>query len=124
MSRFIVAAALMAFFAAPASAGLFRVGDLGEMSSRQACMTTAKTMLESYLDEYGGGSVVGDPENPESWEIYGWRLRPGDNDIVITCPVVNGQVNAFFTLHATSDDAGANADTVIERVRELWKHHQ
>jgi hypothetical protein len=122
MNRFIVAAALMAFFAGPATAALFRVGDLGEMSSRQACMTAAKTMLESYLDAYGGGSVVGDPENPESWEIYGWRLRPGDNDIVITCPVVNGQVNAFFTLHATSDDA--NADTVIERVRELWKHHQ
>jgi hypothetical protein len=123
MSRIIVAAALMAFLAGPASAALFRVGDLGEMPSRQACMTVAKNVLESYLDEYGGGSVVGDTENPESWEIYAWRLRPGDNDIVITCPVVNSQVNAFFTLHAASDEGSADADMVIERVRELWNRH-
>ena len=123
MSRFIIATALMAVFAGPAPAALFRVGDLGEMPSRQACMTAAKTVLESYLDEYGGGSVVGDTEDPESWEVYGWRLRPGDNDIVITCPVVNGQVNAFFTLHAASDAAAVDADMVIERVRELWNRH-
>ena len=124
MSRFFVAAALMAFFANQASAGLFRVGDLGEMPSRQICMTVAKNVLESYLDEYGGGSVVGDAENPESWEVYGWRLRPGDNDIVITCPVVNSQVNAFFTLYAVSDDGSADADTVVELVRELWIRHR
>jgi len=123
MSRFIVAAALMAIFAGPASAGLFRVGDLGEMPSRQACMATAKEVLESYLDEYGGESVFGDPGNPESWEVYGWRLRPGDNDIVITCPVVNSQVNAFFTLYTGSEDGSADADMVIERVRELWNRH-
>ena len=123
MSRFIVAAALMAIFAGPASAGLFRVGDLGEMPSRQACMATAKEVLESYLDEYGGESVFGDPENPESWEVYGWRLRPGDNDIVITCPVVNSQVNAFFTLYAGGDADSTDADMVIERVRELWNRH-
>ncbi len=120
MSRFIVAAALMVIFASPASASLFRVGDLGEMPTRQACMAAARNVLESYLDEHGGGSVAGDTEDPESWEVYGWRLRPGDNDIVITCPVVNGQVNAFFTIHTASDDAGADTDTVIERVRELW----
>ena len=53
----------------------------------------------------------------------GEYLRPGDNDIVITCPVVNSQVNAFFTLHAGSDDGSADADMVIERVRELWNRH-
>ena len=124
MSRIIIAAALMSSFAGPASAGLFRVGDLGEMPSRQACMTAAKTVLESYLDEYGGESVFGDPENPESWEVYGWRLRPGDNDIVITCPVVNSQVNAFFTLYAGGDADSTDADMVIERVRELWDRHR
>ncbi len=123
MNRIFVAAVLMAFFAGPVSAALFRVGDLGEMPSRQACMTVAKNVLESYLDEYGGGSVVGDTENPESWEVYGWRLRPGDNDIVITCPVVNSQVNAFFTLYTAGDYGSADADMVIERVRELWKRH-
>ena len=120
MIRCIIAAALMAYFAGPASAGMFRVGDLGEMPSRQACMTVAAKVLESYLDEYGGASVTADTENPESWEVYGWHLRPGDNEIVITCPVVNGQVNAFLTLYTASADGTADADIVIERVRELW----
>ena len=124
MSRLLIAAALMAFFAGPATAGLFRVGDLGAMASRQACMAAARNVLEIYLDEHGGESVVGDVENPESWEVYGWRLRPGDNDIVITCPIVNGQVNAFFTLYTAGDDASDDAEIVIERVRELWRHHQ
>jgi hypothetical protein len=123
MSRFIVAAALMAIFAGPASAALFRVGDLGEMPSRQACMETAARVLETYISEYGGLSTSGDAENPESWEVYGWRLRPGDNDIVIICPVVNNQVNAFFTLYAGSEDGNADADIVIERVRDLWNSH-
>ncbi len=123
MSRYIIAAALMALCAGPASAGLFRVGDLGEMPSRQACMAIAAGVLETYIKEYGGLSTSGDAEDPESWEVYGWRLRPGDNDIVITCPVVNSQVNAFFTLHAASDDGSADADIVIERVRELWDRH-
>ncbi len=124
MSRFIIAAALMASFAGPASAGLFRVGDLGEMPSRQACMAVAADVLESYIREYGGLSTTGDAENPERWEVYGWRLRPGDNDIVITCPVVSNQVNAFFTLYAGGDDGSADADIVIERVRELWSLHR
>jgi hypothetical protein len=124
MSRFIVAAALMAYFAGPASAGLFRVGDLGEMPSRQACLKTAAEVLESYIREYGGLSTSGDAENPESWEVYGWRLRPGDNDIVITCPVVNSQVNAFFTLYAGTEADSADADLVIERVRKLWDLHR
>jgi len=46
MSRFFVAAALMALFAGQTSAGMFRVGDLGEMPSRQACMTVAAEVLE------------------------------------------------------------------------------
>ncbi len=120
MSRFIIAAALTAFFAGPASAGLFRVGDLGEMPSRQACMTVAAEVLETYIKEYGGLSTSGDAENPESWEVYGWRLRPGDNDIVITCPVVNSQVYAFFTLYNGRDDGSVDADMVIKLVRVLW----
>ncbi len=120
MIRFIVAAVVTASLAGPASAGLFRVGDLGEMPSRQICMAAAAKVLASYLDEHGGGSVFVDTENPASWDVYGWNLRPGDNDIVITCPVVNSQVNAFYTLYTTSVNGAADADIVIERVRELW----
>ncbi len=124
MSRFIIAAALMAFIAGPASAGLLRVGDLGEMPSRRICMATAAEVLETYIKEYGGLSTSGDTINPESWVVYGLRLRPGDNDIVISCPVVNSQVNAFFSLYARSENANADADIVIERVRELWSRHE
>jgi len=123
MSRLIFAAALMAACAGPASAGLFPAGDLGAMTSSQACMTAAKNVLESYLDKYAGGSVVGDTQNPESRVVYGLRLRPGDNDIVISCPVVSSQVNAFISLYSRSENARADADIVIARVRELWNRH-
>jgi hypothetical protein len=120
MTRLIIVAVLMAHLTETASAGQFRVGDLGEMPSRQSCMTVAAKVLAGYLDEYGGASVTADTGNPESWEVYGWHLRPGDNDIVITCPVVSGQVNAFLTLYTASADGTEHADIVIERVRELW----
>ena len=66
MSRIIIAAALMALFASPASAALFRVSDLGEMPSRQACMATAKNVLESYLDEYAAGRSSATPKIPKA----------------------------------------------------------
>jgi hypothetical protein len=99
----------------------FQIGDLGESPSRRTCVSVAAKVLESYVDKFGGHSAVGDIENPKSWSFYGYDLQPGDNDVVITCPIVAGQVNAFYTIHSTGDDADANAAVTAERLRELWK---
>ena len=49
MDRTLIVAALMALCAGPASAGLFRVGDLGAMASRQICITAAASLRLSFL---------------------------------------------------------------------------
>lgn len=113
-------AVLAAHMATPAAADAMRVGDLGPAASRTACLDTAARIIGAYIDEIGGFATSGDPENPEEWAIYGWELKPGVNDVVITCPMVAGQVHAFLTVHASGDEAAANADAVAGRIRDLW----
>lgn len=103
-----------------ASAEAMRVADLGPMASRLACLEKAARVLDAYIAEYGGYATSGDPENPDEWAFYGWELRPGTNDVVITCPSVAGQVNAYLTIHAAGDEAAPNVNTVAERLRALW----
>ena len=118
------AAALLAVASAsPAAAEAMRVGDLGPVPSQSACLATAETVLSAYIAEFGGHAVSGDPDSPQEWAIYGWGLRPGSNDVVITCPLVVGNVHAFYTVHASGDGAAGNADMAAERLRELWKEH-
>ena len=119
------AAALLAvIFAGPAMAEAMRVGDLGPVPSQAACLGAAEKALAAYIDAFGGHALSGDPDSPQEWAIYGWGLRPGSNDVVITCPVVLGNVNAFYTVHASGEAAAENADTVAERLRELWKQER
>ncbi|HUF87618.1 MAG TPA: hypothetical protein VMM59_09575 [Thermohalobaculum sp.] len=129
----LAAAGLAAPLPGPASAQAMRVGDLGLVSSHTACLETAERVLAGYIAEFGGLATSGDTANPREWAIYGWGLRPGMNDVVITCPTVLGHTNAFFTVHASggdaagdatgdaAGDAAADADAVAERIRALWR---
>jgi hypothetical protein len=112
---------LMALLSGSASAEAFKVGDLGEMPSRRLCMATAARVLETYIGEFGGRSTGGETDVEDSWSVYAWDLRPGDIDVVITCPVVAGQVNAFFTLFSTGANQLEDADTAAMRLRDLWE---
>jgi hypothetical protein len=112
-------AAVVSGVSGTAAAGTWRVGDLGEMPSRRSCMSIASEVVESYIEKYGGLSTSGNTEDADSWEYYGWNLRPGDIDIVILCTVVASQVNAFYIMHSDSDDAD-NADIAADRIRRLW----
>jgi hypothetical protein len=112
-------AAVVSGVSGTAAAGNFKVGDLGEMPSRRICMSIASEVVESYIEKYGGLSTSGNTEDADSWEYYGWNLRPGDIDIVILCTVVASQVNAFYIMHSDSDDAD-NADIAADRIRRLW----
>ncbi len=117
----LVIGALAASLAAvPAAAETFKLGDLGLASNRSTCMLTAKRVLETYLDEFGGHSTSGDPADPAAWSYNAWDLRPGDSDVVISCPVVAGQVNAFFTIHSSGPADAADAEEVAGRLRALW----
>jgi len=121
MRALITGAALAALISGTAVAESLKVGDLGEMPSRRVCMSIASEVLETYISEYGGHSTSGDASDSESWSFYGWDLRPGDVDVVITCPVVASQVNAFYVLHSSGSNETENADTAAERIRKLWE---
>ena len=125
MIRLLIGSALLATTPSVSSgadlATAFQIGDLGESPSRRTCVSVAAKVLETYVDKFGGHSAVGDIEDPESWSFFGYDLQPGDNDVVITCPVVAGQVNAFYTIHSSGDEADENAAITAERLRELWK---
>ncbi len=110
---------------APAAiaAEAMRVGDLGHVSSRTTCLETAERVLAAYIAEFGGHATSGEPSDPGEWAIYGWALRPGLNDVVITCPTVVGNTNAFYTIHASGEAAATDADAVAERLRDLWDQH-
>lgn len=115
------AAVLAALLSGPAAAEAMRVGNLGPADSRSACLDTAARVLDAYIAEFGGFATSGDPENPEEWALYGWGLKPGANDVVIACPTVAGQTNAFLTVHASGDEAATSADAVAGRIRDLWR---
>ncbi len=103
--------------AGPALAEGWVVTDLGEVESRDLCMDRADRVLNAYLEANGGHSVESD-----SWTKYGYDLEPGDNDVLIMCPVVNGGVyNAFLVVYGafveTTDD---HTDQVTAELQHLW----
>jgi len=98
--RYLAVAALAALVpAAPALAEGFSVRDLGETPSRDDCMRRGELAMSAHAKTYGGDVV------PTEWIVYGWDLGPGDNDVTLMCPVVNGGViNAFMVIHGETDE--------------------
>lgn len=106
-----------AAFAAPAMAEGWVVMDLGEVKTREACMERADRVIRGYVDFFGGHSVEED-----SWTKYGYDLEPGDNDVLIMCPMVNGGVyNAFLAVYgAFVESEEDHTDQVAEQLQRLW----
>lgn len=121
MKSLLIVAAFATLLSVPTAADAFKVGDLGAMPSRRACVETAAKVLETYVAEHGGLSTSGDPSDPQSWSFYGWGLRPGMTDAVIICPIVGNQGNAFYTLHSSGDAGAKAADVTAEHIRTLWQ---
>jgi len=98
-----------------------KVGDLGPVASRPACLNAAQSVLSRYIDTHGGLSVTGNPSSAEEWTIYGWGLRPGETDVAILCPIVSGQPRAFYSIHSNGAQAAEDAGTAAGRIQELWE---
>jgi len=54
----LIAAAFATLLSVPAAADAFKVGDLGAMPSRRACVETAAKVLETYVAEHGASPPV------------------------------------------------------------------
>ncbi len=103
--------------AGPSLAEGWMVMDLGETATREICMERADRVLNAYLEANGGHSVEQD-----SWTKYGYDLQPGDNDVLIMCPVVSGDVyNAFLVVYgAFTDGEEDHTGVVAEELQHLW----
>lgn len=101
-------------FSGAASAEDWTFKDLGELSKRSTCMIRAEQAIKRYKNVYGGGSTAS-----ESWTVYGYDLEPGDQDVVIMCPIVNGDVvNAFLTVHGESSED--NREFTADTIERYW----
>ncbi len=99
-----------------ANAEGWSIYDLEEVAGpRENCMKRARNTISGYMFDNGGGET-----DTGSWTSYAYDLEPGDQDVVIMCPVVNGGVvNAFLVVHgATSEDERIFTANEIERI---WK---
>ena len=114
MRKFGIAAALMALIpAAPAFAEGFSVRDLLEVRDRPECLRRAELAMSAHAKGFGGEVVV------TEWIVYGWDFGPGDNDISLMCPVVNGGViNAFMVIHG--EDTEENRTFVADEIERLF----
>ena len=118
MKTFLKTASIAVMLAAPAAAPAFAEGwsvyDLEDVpGERENCMQVARNTIASYMFDHGGGETA-----VASWTTYGYDLRPGDQDAVIMCPVVNGNVvDAYLVVHGdtTEDERIFTADE-IERI--------
>ena len=90
------------------------VYDLGEMPTRDACMRHADKVLNSYLDSNGGSSV-----EITEWVAYGWDFQPGDNDVVLMCPIFRGDVvNALLVIYG--EDTDQSRIDAADEIERLW----
>ncbi len=105
MKTILKTASIAMMLAAPAAAPAFAEGwsvyDLEDVpGERENCMKHARNTIASYMFDHGGGETA-----VASWTTYGYDLRPGDQDAVIMCPVVNGGVvDAYLVVHGSTDE--------------------
>ncbi|MEO0936946.1 MAG: hypothetical protein AAFY38_02200 [Pseudomonadota bacterium] len=87
------------------------ISDLGTVADRDTCMDRAVNALETWPSNRRTEVSRG------NWAVYAYNLSPGENHVVITCPVVSGQINAF--IHIFGEDNTTQDDRTV--VREFVK---
>lgn len=89
------------------------ISDLGSVGSRDECMDRARSVTEQYSRQYGGGF-----SSSQSWTHYLYDVRPGENHIVIMCPIVGGGTNAFLVTHGVTTES--ERQLVHDRLEMFW----
>lgn len=116
MIRSTIMAVGLACAALPAAAEGWSISDLGEMYDRESCMDRARKVVNRYIFNNGGGETASD-----TWTIYAYDLTPGDQDIVIMCPWVRGDVvNAFLVVHGETDSS--ERQYVHGEIADYWEY--
>ena len=113
MMRGAIGAALAAILPLGALAEGFTVIDLGVTRDRETCLYRAEQALSRYEREYGLSEF-----EVTTWIVFAYDLRPGDQDLTISCPILGegeGFVNAFLHVHGeASPQEREDTATAIE----------
>lgn len=106
MKPVVALAFVLSVTALPAMAEGWSITKLETMSNDTVCMNKARAVISQYMFDYPGGDTGAD-----SWSVYGYDLQPGDQDVVIMCPMGGGDyVNAMLVIQSESED---NARTQV-----------
>ena len=93
----------------------YSISNLGYVSSRDTCKLKAELALRRHMQVDGGGSV-----DVATWTVYGWDLRPGDNDAVFMCPSLDGGgYQALLAVHGESTKE--ERIQVKDTLKRYWK---
>lgn len=105
--------------AGTAAADGWNIRDLGQTIDRPECMAKADNVLRWYEQTYYASSY-----SQSTWTSYSYNLTPGDNDVVIMCPVVNGVINAFMMVYTDDNTTGDEGQIVADRIQFKWDELQ
>lgn len=88
---------------------------LGDSDTRDRCMSHARSVINGYIFKNGGGNT-----SEASWTVYGYDLEPGDQDIVIMCPVTqDGSVAAIMNVHGETTEE--QRIFVADTIESMWE---
>lgn len=91
---------LLPFAATQVQAEGWSVYYLGDSTDRDRCMSHARAVINGYIFANGGGDT-----SEASWTVYGYDLEPGDQDVVIMCPITqDGSVAAIMNVHGETNE--------------------
>lgn len=118
MHRKLIAAVIAAGtlgLAGTAQADGWNIRDLGVTRDRPECMAKADNVLRWYEQTYYATSF-----SASAWTTYSYNLTPGNNDVVIMCPIVNGTINAFMMVYTDDETTGDEGQIVADRIQFRW----
>ena len=93
----------------------WNIRDLGAVNTRDQCNAMAVDVLDWYQATYFGNS-----NSASSWTTYTYNVTPGDNDVVIMCPFVNGVINAFLIVFTDGETTADEGSIVADRIQFRW----
>ena len=94
----------------------FTVIDLGPTRDRETCLYRAEQALSRYEREYGLSEF-----EVTTWIVFAYDLRPGDQDLTISCPILgegDGFVNAF--LHVHGEASSPEREDTATAIENFW----
>ena len=94
----------------------FTIYDLGVTRDRETCLYRAEQALSRYEREYGLSEF-----EVTTWIVFAYDLRPGDQDLTISCPILgegDGFVNAF--LHVHGEASSQEREDTATAIENFW----